>query len=169
MRPPVGSGRVRVRAIFASMRWSRSWFSVAALAAARPMPRLPNSSRSSGGSGRGGQQRTDHRGQHDQRHHARLGQLVVEPPAAGAGTGKDVGFARATIERGAGGFRGQDPLIQGRQSLADQAARAGPGAVGLVQRPSSRMRAGTAPDGHLRHASVLQRRGSCQGGGRSNT
>ena len=45
----MGRGRVRVRAIFASMRWSSSWFSVAALAAASPMPRLPQNNAPSGG------------------------------------------------------------------------------------------------------------------------
>ncbi len=46
---PMGSGRCRVRPICASMRWSMSWLSVAALAAASAMPMLPNTSASSGG------------------------------------------------------------------------------------------------------------------------
>ncbi len=46
---PVGSGRRLVRDICASMRSSSTWLTTAALAAARPTPRLPNRKASHGG------------------------------------------------------------------------------------------------------------------------
>jgi len=47
---PVGSGRPRVRAMYASMRRSSTWLNAAAEPAASAMPMFPYSTASSGGS-----------------------------------------------------------------------------------------------------------------------
>ena len=78
---PVGSGRRLVRDICASMRSSSTWLITAALAAARPTPRLPKMSASSGGKPGHGQQRAHDGREHDEHDDARLGQLVEAAPA----------------------------------------------------------------------------------------